>query len=176
MIKVDQRDNLMGDTERKNERMTTKDAAVPQFRIACSNKWCVWKTAANPHSMTSWWVAAAAADSHSVLRDGLMLEIQEQCYGFLKFRLEDRSDRWATVPANFLSWCVSLSWPPWSACHLLVSLNSPLCCSESEDSSDLNSWIYSSNSLCFVMCSFVYISCSMCCTLSLTVCKCTPCQ
>ena len=35
MIKADQRDNLMGDTKRKNERMTTKDAAAPQFRIAC---------------------------------------------------------------------------------------------------------------------------------------------
>ena len=71
--------------------------------------------------------------------------------------------------------CV-LSWLPWLARPLLVSLTFPWSCSESEDSSDLNSIIYSSNSLCFVTCSFEYISCSMCCTLSLTVCKCTPSQ
>ena len=54
--------------------------------------------------------------------------------------------------------CV-LSWLPWPARLLLVSLTSPLCCSESEDSSDLNSRIHSSNSLCFVTYSFKYISC-----------------
>ena len=71
--------------------------------------------------------------------------------------------------------CV-LSWLPWPARPLLVSLTSPLCCSESEDSSDLNSRIYSSNSLCFRTCSFRSLSCPMYCTLSLTVCECTPCQ
>ena len=71
--------------------------------------------------------------------------------------------------------CV-LSWLPWPARPLLVSLTSPLCCSESEDSSDLNSRTCSSTSLCFLTCSFMSLSCPMYCTLSLTVCKCTPCQ
>ena len=57
-----------------------------------------------------------------------------------------------------------------------VNLTSPFCCSEYEDSSDLNSRIYSSSSLCFLTCSFMSLSCPMYCTLSLTVCKCTPCQ
>ena len=47
--------------------------------------------------------------------------------------------------------CV-FSWFPWPARPLLVSLTSSLCCSESEDSRDQNSWIHSSNSLCVVTC------------------------
>ena len=74
------------------------------------------------------------------------------------------------------SWCASLSWPPWLACPLLVSMFSPLCCSESKDSSDLNSCIYSSNSLCSVSSFFMTLSGPIYFTLSLTVFKCTTCQ
>ena len=46
----------------------------------------------------------------------------------------------------------------WLVRHLLVSLISFLCCSESEDSRDLNSWIHCSNSLWVVTCYFEFIS------------------
>ena len=59
---------------------------------------------------------------------------------------------------------------------LLGFLASQLCCSESEDSSDLNSRIYSSNNLCSVYSFFMTLSGPMCYTLSLTVFKCTTCQ
>ena len=55
-------------------------------------------------------------------------------------------------------------------------LASQLCCSESEDSGDLNSWVYSSNSLCSVYSFFITFSGPMYYTLSLTVFKCTTCQ
>ena len=115
---------------------------------------------------------------------GVMLEVQEQCDGF-STKNEDvenlfgRQERLMSyvwyLPTSSSGACL-LSWLPWPARPLLVSLTSPLCCSESEDSSDLNSRIYSSNSLCFLTCSFMSLSCPLYCTLSLTVCKCTPCQ
>ena len=87
------------------------------------------ETAANPHSMTSWWVDAAPADPHSGHRDGVMLESPRTmwwvlCKGwrYWKIWLEDRRDWWATVLANLFFLCASLSWPPWLACSLLVSL------------------------------------------------------
>ena len=53
---------------------------------------------------------------------------------------------------------------------------SQLCCSESEDSSDLSSRIYSSNNLCSVYSFFMTLPGPMCYTLFLTVFKCTTCQ
>ena len=90
--------------------------------------------------------------------------------------LVGRQDWWAMIPANVFLLCASLSWPRWRACPLLVSLFSPLCRSESEDSSDLKSWIYSSNSMCSVSSFFMTLSGPMYYTLSLTVFKCTTCQ
>ena len=41
------------------------------------------------------------------------------------------TDELRYLPTSSLGAC---SWPPWPACLPLASLNSPLCCSESEDS------------------------------------------
>ena len=87
----------------------------------------------------------------------LMLEVQEQCDGF-STKNEDienlvgRQERMMSYGTcqHPLPVRAFFSWLPWPARPLLVSLTSPLCCSESEHSSDLNSRIYSSNSLCFL--------------------------
>ena len=158
----------------------TKDAAAPQFRTAGINNWCIWKQL---RIRIQW------------LRDGLMqqqqqihiqnivmgwcLKVQEQCDGF-SAKNED-VENLVGRQEGLMSY---------STCQLVLLVRvfvlarlsppgfpvSPLCCSESEDSSDLNSWIYSSNSLCSVSSFFMTLSGPMYYTLSLTVFKCTTCQ
>ena len=104
-----------------------------------------------------------------------MLEVQEQCDGF-STKNED-IENLVGRQGGLMSFSIcQLSLPvrvfvlaSLARLSLLFSLNFPLCCSESEDSSDWNSWIDSSNSLCFVTCFFMSLSCPMYCRLSLTM-------
>ena len=123
-----------------------------------STKWCIWKQQ---------WTCIQE------LRDGLMFEGQEQRDEFSTKDEDIEYDLLVPKQENLVGkqeWLMSygtcqlplrvcvFSWFHWPARHLLVSLTSSLCCSESEDSSDLNSWNHSSNSLCVVTCSFGFTS------------------
>ena len=143
----------------------TKNAAAPQFRTECITNWCIWK------QMTSWWVDAAAADPHSEHRDRLMLESPRTMWWVLckewrywKIWLEYRKNWWALILANLFLLCASLSWPPWLACSLQVSL---LLSCVALNPRILAIWIRGIYST---------LSGPMYCTLSPTVFKCTTCQ
>ena len=176
ITKADQRGTLMewdwvtkkqptSHNKRENETTTTGNAAAPQFRTACINKmmhlknnsrstvkyfvmnWC---SSSRSAFRTSWWVDAW---SPRTMRWVLYKEWRYWKFGWKTGAIDEL---WY-LPTSSSGACL-LSWLPWPASPLLVSQTSTLCCSESEDSSDLNTRIYSSNSLCFLTCSFMPLS------------------
>ena len=170
-----------------------KDAAAPQSVPHASPKWNFWEAAAAMQSRTSWWVAFKnivmgwrAIYVRKELNDeqtGQVRRFPASTKTEGKVRTTKlvsrkggkaiRVDWWATVPATrFLRFSCCLPGSSRIPPDPLLTR-----CSESEDSSGLNSRIYSSNSLCFFYV-FLHVSrsCPMYCTLSPTVCTCKPCQ
>ena len=132
--------------QRENEMMTTGNAAAPQPRFASINKMTHLKAAADRHSRTSRWVYVWwSRTMWRVLYKGWRYWVRIP-------RTKARKFGWETGVTDELWYLPTsssgvFSWFPWPARPLLVSLTSSLCCSESEDSRDLNSWIHPSNSL-----------------------------
>ena len=138
---------------------TTANAAAQQSHFASINKMTHLKAAADLHSRTSRWVDVWMS------RTMWRVLCQGWRYWIRLPRAKARKFGWETGMTDELPYLPTpssgvffFSWLPWPSRPLLVSLTSSLCCSDSVDSSYLNSWIHYSNSLCVVTCSFEFIS------------------
>ena len=127
-------------------------------------------------SRTSWWIDRkkttwGKSTSEKQIRlgttpDATKRESENSCH---RSRLKRDGNRWGRTDElwclpHFSSWC--FPWLPW---------HPSFCCAEAEDSSDFEFSEFTPATACVWLIPSCF--CVWCyCTLSSTVCKCTPCQ